>query len=406
LRIIITTRNRQKSYDTISRLCSHLRNRAARLRALSDGRISFLPEILDLTSLRSVQQLSRKLLLSTPKLDVLVLNAGYGGFTGIDWPLGIWTVLTDLKYSVTWPRFKKSGVGLVVKPQLISNDENTNGPRSSSRAKFQSHEPPLGEVFCSNVFGHYLLTHNLGPLLSDRSNPSNAPGRIIWISSVEAYARSLSISDIQGLHSPQAYECSKRLTDVLALTASLPSTSPWTARFLTPPASPISPASKPSPTAPKPRMYLAQPGICATSMVPLPLILYYCMTAAFYIARWLGSPWHTVSAYTGACAPVWLALAPQTQLDAMEEEGGPGKWGSSTDTSGHERVARTEVEGWGYGGLVGEKGEGRKGRMRGAKDLTREGKEEFEELGRLCWKKMEELREEWEERLAGTGESL
>lgn len=90
----------------------------------------------------------------------------------------------------------------------------------------------------------------------------------------------------------------------------------------------------------------------------------------------------------------------------MEEEGGPGKWGSSTDTSGHERVARTEVEGWGYGGLVGEKGEGRKGRMRRAKDLTREGKEEFEELGRLCWKKMEELREEWEERLAGTGESL
>ena len=136
------------------------------------------------------------------------------------------------------------------------------------------------------------------------------------------------------------------------------------------------------------------------------MILYYCMTAAFYIARWLGSPWHTVSAYTGACAPVWLALAPQTQLDAMEEEGGPGKWGSSTDTSGHERVARTEVEGWGYGGLVGEKGEGRKGRMRGAKDLTREGKEEFEELGRLCWKMMEELREEWEERLAGTGESL
>ena len=66
---------------------------------------------------------------------------------------------------------------------------------------------------------------------------------------------------------------------------------------------------------------------------------------------------------------------------------------------GSERVARTEVEGWGYGGVVGEKGEGRRGRMRGARDVTAEGREAFEGLGRECWGLMEGLREEWEERL-------
>jgi 3-keto steroid reductase len=35
-------------------------------------------------------------------------------------------------------------------------------------------------------------------------------------------------------------------------------------------------------------------------------------------------------------------------------------------------------------------------RKRGAVDLTREEREKFEELGRQCWKQMEELRVKWE----------
>ncbi len=140
--------------------------------------------------------------------------------------------------------------------------------------------------------------------------------------------------------------------------------------------------------------------------MPLNILLYYGMFLAVYVARWLGSPWHTISAYKGACAPVWLALAAQSLLDGMEEEGGPGKWGSATDWWGRERVVRTEVEGWGYGGVVGETGEGRKGRMRGARDLTSEGREGFEELGRDVWGLIEGLREEWEGRLVGMGEGV
>ena len=118
------------------------------------------------------------------------------------------------------------------------------------------------------------------------------------------------------------------------------------------------------------------------------------MVLAFYIARWLGSPWHTITAYVGACAPVWLALALQDELDALDNDDGTGrqrkaKWGSSTDWAGRERVRRTEVE-----GLISSPD--RDGRSSEKKEAM---SQEFEELGRTCWMRMEALREEWESRL-------
>lgn len=83
--------------------------------------------------------------------------------------------------------------------------------------------------------------------------------------------------------------------------------------------------------------------------------------------------------YVGACAPVWLALTAQEELDAVEAEG-KAKWGSSADRTGNARVIRTEVEGYGV--------QGESGAM-----------QEFGELGRECWRQMEELRGEWEERI-------
>ncbi|MCJ1302845.1 3-keto-steroid reductase [Hypocenomyce scalaris] len=383
LTLIFTTRDSKKSQDTISRLRLHLHKRAQRLKALSDTRITFQPEQLDLTSLRSVQELSKKLLSALPSLDATILNAGYGGFTGLNWPVAIWTILTGFPHSVTWPTYKLSGVGYVTKPQHGSTASDSN-------------EPPLAKVFCSNVFGHYLLCHNLVPLLSRPRHTSPNRGRIIWISSLEAYASSFSLTDLQGLHSPAAYESSKRLTDILALTASLPSTKPWTDSFLSTPPS--------AENAKKPKIYVTHPGICATAIIALPLLLQWAMTLAFYFARLVGSPWHTVSAYKGACAPVWVALASQSQLDSMEEEGGAGKWGSGVDQMGEERVMRTEVEGWGYGGRVGDVGgRGRKGRRRDVRDLTGREREAFEDDGRAAWREMEGLRMEWEGRLRWAG---
>ncbi len=130
------------------------------------------------------------------------------------------------------------------------------------------------------------------------------------------------------------------------------------------------------------------------------------MILAFYIARLIGSPWHTVSAYIGATAPVWLALADADEI-AEREKAGPAKWGSAVTRLGRESVQRTDVPGW---GLTGDGGEvvwwqigrgwlGGWGRKRGAKDATREDVERFVEDGALVWRELERLRREWEEKI-------
>lgn len=75
------------------------------------------------------------------------------------------------------------------------------------------------------------------------------------------------------------------------------------------------------------------------------------------------------------------------------------KWGSSCGLWGPASSVPTEVDGWGYGGVVGRaviEDDRQRRRKRGATDLTREQKERFEELGRSCWQQMEELRIHWD----------
>lgn len=319
---------------------------------------------MDLTSLPSVLALSERLNDTLPRLDVILLNAGIGGYTGINWALAVWTMTTDFPYAATYPTFNIAGYGITTKPQT----------------PLLGQEPPLGQVFCSNVFGHYMLATYLAPLFKQaHDSPTGRKGRIIWISSLEAHASAFSIADLQGLLSKDAYKSSKRLTDLLVLTQPMPGSAHRQKN-----------ASK---------MYLANPGICTTSFIPLPLILYYLTVLAFYLARWVGSQWHTVSSYKGACAPVWLTLALQEELDAMEADGA-GKWGSCVDIAGNERVTRTEVEGWGLRGKVEDVDSGaRRRRKRGAADLTEEERQDFLQLGKECWEQMRQLGADWRQRL-------
>jgi 3-keto steroid reductase len=381
--LIFTTRDSRKSAATVASLHRHLN----RIPPKSRQRIFFHPEHVDLTSLSSVNALAQRLLASdVPKLDAIILNAAYGGLTGLNWPLAVWSTIKNPIMAFTYPPYKLSAIGYTTHPQTRGKPPPTTvSPIPDDNS--QTPHPPLGAVFCANVFGHYLLAHFLMPLLV---NASPHRGRIIWISTLEAYARSFSTADLQGLVSPQAYESSKRLTDILALTSTLPSTQPFVSRF----SSPAHKSSRCTAAGNPPNNYLAHPGICSTSFVPLPLILFYCMTMGFYLARWLGSPWHTVEPYLGACAPVWLALAPQDELDMMEghDRQRKAKWGSSADRRGRESVRRTEVEG--YTGLRDGNGDGS-----GKEEISAE----FEELGRTCWMQMEALREEWEKRLGFSG---
>ncbi|KAF3034613.1 3-keto-steroid reductase [Didymella heteroderae] len=386
--LIITTRDRKKGDATIDILEAHMRKVCRQherslpgVTQLLQGRIHFRQERLDLLSLVSVQELSKKLLETTPKLDVVICNAGIGGWTGINWPLAVWSILTKFKTAVTFPTYKLSGKGWVAKPQL---------PAKGGKAQ---DEPPLGEVFCANFFGHYLLGHYLSPLLARHPKSEGTRGRIIWTSSLEAYAHTLNMDDLQGIFSEDAaYESSKRLTDVMGITSRLPATSNAVDQYMNLPN---------EPNVTKPLIYVTHPGITATAIFTLPLVLEYAMIAAFYIARWIGSQWHPLTLEKGAVAMVWLALAKQSTLDTMEEKEGVGKWGSATDAWGQERVERTEVAGWGWGGRLSEYK--RQGRDPHAKDLTKEDRENFEVVGRRCWEELELLRCEWEDRLRRAG---
>lgn len=357
-------------------------------------RVSVQPEIVDLSSLRSVRELCSKLLQCTPRLDALVLNAGTVGVTTVNWLLAMRSSVTDMVTAFTWPTFLTAEVGALTPRQTRASRQNGG--------KQGTDEPPLGAVFCANVFGHYLLSHGLIPLLAAaHDGPSAHAGRIIWISSLEAYASAFSASDLQGIRAHSAYDSSKRLTDVLVLGSSLASTTPLTSAYFGP-----RPDVVPEKIARQVKMYVAHPGICSTSIVPMHPLLGYARTAAFYITRWLGSPWHTITSYSGATAPVWLTLASQATLDQLEASssgGGPSKWGSATDVWGREKVLRTEVEGWGYTGVIGEDLTAHhhhrpgKGRWPFATDLTPDARHAFEELARSCWADMESLRRQWDE---------
>jgi 3-keto steroid reductase len=347
--------------------------------------VKFVSESVDLNNLLSTRTLARRLLQTIPKLDAIILNAGIGGWYGVNWPEAIWGIITDLIYQVTWPTFKLAHTGVLTDRQTEKEEE-----------------PALGNLFCANVFGHYMLAHNVVPLLKEAQSP-NGPGRVIWVSSMEGNINFFDINDIQGLHTKAPYESTKALTDLLALTSDLPSTRPWAVDgFLR---SDDETEDKNQATAQAtPTMYLSHPGICATSIMPLPFGLAWGMVAAFWLARMLGSPWHTMSTYLGAWSPVFLALSSQGALDAAESPyrsagGGRVKWGSSANRLGVASVGSTEIEGWGHGGVVGGPfldADRNRRRKRGMVDLTREDKENFEELGRQCWKQMEELRIKWD----------
>lgn len=434
----------------------------------------FFGLVVDLCDLRGVRRVARDLVdgqvplgagvdgegegYVIPRLDVVCMNAGIGGWSGMNWVRAVTTVLTDLVHATTYPDFKIADIGRRVKLQSAfgkGKGEQQALLDGEGEKVEDADEPVLGEVFTANVFGHYMLGHWLMPLLcrspqpvasdshsttsssfdpsepsstsnsnvhtptsshssdfalpaskqhevsGDESSKDRSRGRIIWASSVEAIADAFSLDDIQGLQSAIPYEASKRLTDILALTADLPSVQKYSQSYFQVGEKSKALASESAELVP-PTLYLTHPGICGTEIVPLPWILVQAMNLAFYLARWLGSVWHCILPYTGACSMVWVALMTDGVLESIREEGN-GKWGSSTDWWGNVRVKRTEVEGWGWSGHVeedfGKDKDHRRGRRRGVRDSKEEDRVEFEVLGAQVWKEMECMRREWEKRL-------
>ncbi|PIA94134.1 3-keto-steroid reductase [Cercospora beticola] len=388
LHLLFSTRSSKKSTETSQRLKSHLQNtlREANGKTLGisiilESRIRIEGVQVDLLKLGSVKILAEELLSRGEKFDAVVWNAGVAGWKGINWFGAIWSVLTQLGQAVTFPDYMVCDVGKRAGRQVQKQKEAEG---LDAGGEEEEEEPVLGEVFTANVFGHYMLTHWISPLL-DRSS------RVVWISSTGAVHDAFQVEDIQGLKSLVAYESSKRLTEFLALTAELPSTRPYTKNFFS--------GTSQGAENRQPRMLVTHPGVVATSISGLHWFLSIFMTLAFYLARILGSPWHAIGPYKGAVSMVFAVLSPQ--IIELEEREGKGKWGSAANNRGEERVARTEVEGWGYCGKPGvvPPGSATTGLYAKRRETTKESREEFEEIGRQVWKEMEAMRVDWERRL-------
>ncbi|KAL2755644.1 hypothetical protein ACRALDRAFT_2027349 [Sodiomyces alcalophilus JCM 7366] len=412
--LIPTTRSVTKSRESIESLRAYIRNTAAHSRTLKSraghsydpqdtiDRVHILSVQLDLCNLRNVYDVARQLVHGTitdptdpntrayriPRLDAVILNAGIGGWTGLNWAGLMYTFFVKgLLYMATYPDYKLARAGAVVR-------QSADGPDASP--------PVLGEIFCANVFGHYILAHELLPLLS-RESEKETPGRIIWTSSIEADAISLNLDDFQGIQSKVPYENSKRITDILALTSHLASVQKYSNSYFQANDDDQSETKGRKPV--RPAMYVTHPGIVHSTLMPLPFFLVNLYWFALLVCRWLGSPWHVVDGYRGGAASVWMVLQDQETLEELEAH--KIKWGSCCNFWGTTGVKKTEVEGWGWEGKAEDReslakdpavGVLRKlkGRRPEAKEPTLEDLAGFEELGISCWKEMERLRLEWE----------
>lgn len=344
-----------------------------------------------------------------PRLDAVIFNAGIGGWTGVNWlKLAHHFLTAGWVQATTWPTFKVATAGATVDPLARKQQKQQQAGGGGDNDKDNSKPAVVGQVFCANVFGHYLFAHAILPLLSRRQGDGDAdipPGRLIWESSIEAGRDHFRAGDLQAVETAAPYESTKRLTDLLVLTSGLPGARTHSAPYWRLPV----PATTGEPQQP-PRVYLCHPGIVVTTILPLPFLLQYLWTFAAYVARWFGSCWHTNTSYNAAAAMVWLALAAQGSLDSAQAES--VKWGSACDIRGNTMVKKTEVDGWGWTGKVEglDDGDGAtgalrkiKGRKRGAQVVTEERRVEFEETGALCWREMEKLRAEWEVRMKEAG---
>ncbi|KAL7925193.1 3-ketosteroid reductase [Trichoderma austrokoningii] len=358
-------------------LCD-LRGVHAFAETLCRGRVSN-PEGLEGEYLRNVR---------IPRLDTVIFNAAYGNWSGCNYPKAVWKILYEgLVQAVTYPTFKNS------LPTSILNEQASYG---------YPEKPLLGEVFTACVFGHYVLAHQLLPLLS-RHSTSESRGRIVWSSSIEAVQDVYNADDMQCFLKPAAYESVKRLTDIISLSYSLPSVQRFSVPFLTmddESGGDAAAANKPVP----PKMYLTHPGVVASTLFPVPWFFFWAYELALVVARWLGSPWHNVDGYRGSTSAAWLALQDQAVLDEMQVD--RVKWGSSTDRHLVSDVKKTEVDGWGWEGkaetsetIAADTARGvlhkSVGRRLGVKNATEESLVEFEEEGARAWEEMERLRHQW-----------
>lgn len=242
--------------------------------------------LVDFTNMVSVLNAYYDLKNKYEAINYFFVNAAQGVYDGIDWIGAVKQVLSDPLEAVTNPTYRMQRIGVVSKDGM-------------------------GLVFQANLFGPYYLIQKILPQLS------KGKATVVWISSIMANSKHLSLDDIEMIKSDVTYEGSKRLVDLMHLATYKDMKSKGI------------------------HQYVVQPGIFTSYSFAQYLNFFttFGMLFLFYFARLLGSKWHNIDGYKAANAPVYVA----TLINANFEHQGL-KYGSATSRDGMEYIETTEIE--------------------------------------------------------------
>ncbi|KAN0097810.1 hypothetical protein V8E55_002256 [Tylopilus felleus] len=311
LTLILACRNKQRAEAARAKLCIIADElvRRAKLSPDYDGHaetfrknLHIAIHTIDLADIQSMFRFADEIAQNYPYVSHLVCNAGLVCFTRILWRLAIHQILTDWISALTSPKFFLQRVG----------DTSQDG---------------LGWVWQCNVFGHYALFRALEPMLAKYSA---APGaRVVWISSHEASSEFYDPKDWQLIKSEHSYQCSKYQMNMLSL-------------YLDREA-----VRGQLDDTPAIRHFISYPGVAGTNIATAMLGTFtsLCMFATFYIARFLGSPNHTIDVLKAAISAVYVSLVGIASSANPKETLQPGTiYISKTNRWGREYVGTTRLD--------------------------------------------------------------
>lgn len=284
LTIIVTSRNLANANSCILDLEKYAHDTVPG----REGIVDFDYLLIDFTNMISICNSIYEVQKNHKKIDYIFLNAAQGTYGGIDWLGAVWECTTNPIKGVTYPTYKIQRVG------VKSQDD-------------------MGLVFQVNVFGPYYLIQKLleNKILSKGST-------IVWISSVMSKPEYLDLNDLQLIESKESYEGSKRLVDLIHLETY---ESIWKDYNVA--------------------QYLVQPGIFSSFSFfqYLNPITYYGMLFLFYLARFIGSPWHNIDGWKAANSSITVALHTHPEIDTPEI-----KYGSATKWNGEEYIKTDKID--------------------------------------------------------------
>lgn len=284
LTIVVTSRTLTKAKDTIQEIKKYNDDKVHR-----KGLLSFDYLLIDFGNMVSILGAVYELKKNYDKIDYVFINAAQGTYAGIDWIQATKECLTNPVKASTYPQYKIEQVG------VKSKDD-------------------MGLVFQANAFGPYYLVEKIKEPLLSKSDDA----RVVWISSIMGTPASLSFDDLQLLKSDVSYEGSKREVDLLHLATYQDLHNRYGIT-----------------------QYVTQPGIFVSFSFFrfLNVFTYYGMIALFYIARLLGSPWHNLTGWNAADAPIFVCLKADPNIDLQAL-----KWGSASTVTGKEYIKTTEID--------------------------------------------------------------